>query len=40
MLQKVKEFLDRTLPGAKYSDGRESECIDYRLYNMVDIADD
>lgn len=40
MLGKVKNFLDNTLPVAKYSDGKETNCIFYRLCNVLDIRDD
>ena len=40
MLQKVKEFLDKALPEAKYSDGTETKCIFYRACNVFDISDD
>jgi hypothetical protein len=40
MLEKVKEFLDKTLPDAKYSDGTKTDCIFYRAFNVFDIQDD
>jgi len=40
MLEKVKEFLDDSLPDAKYSDGEKTNCVFYRLCNVLDIRDD
>ena len=40
MIEKVKKFLDKTLPDAKYSDGTKTTCIFYRAWNVFDIQDD
>jgi hypothetical protein len=40
MLEKVKKFLDDTLPTAKYSNGAETNCVFYRLCNVFDLRDD
>lgn len=40
MIQKIKEFLDKVLPPAKYSNGKDTSCLFYRACNAVDPIDD
>lgn len=40
MLKQVINFLDKNLPTAKYSDGKETKCVFYRFCNVFDISDD
>lgn len=40
MIEKIKEFLDKVLPPARYSNGEKTSCLFYRLCNVVDPIDD
>jgi len=40
MMQKIKDYLDRHLPPAKYSDGKKTPCLFYRACNVFDLVDD
>ena len=40
VVKQIVNFLDKTLPNAKYSDGKEVKCIFYRVCNIFDICDD
>lgn len=39
-MNKIAKFLDRNLPTAKYSNGKDAKCILFRLCTVFDITDD